>query len=164
MRSISCAALLIALAVVSRSGPASAGPLDPVPVVNGQKLKVVYRVTGVIANNQLETAFVCTSLDSKDVLVAVEIFKYDGNLQNDVTAGNGVDVIEPGHTGGTVTNSIASIGEDEKITNLFVVLGSARILASSSKLLCSAHLVSAAGSPPSVMTALPVFRKGQKGD
>jgi hypothetical protein len=158
---------LAALVLTPLAGPARAGLLDPIPSVNGQKLKTIYTVTGVTADfGGLETVFFCTSVDKKDVLVAIQIFDYDNTLLNDVTAGNGVDTIEPGVTTAIETNSVAAIDEDQTLTpSDSANHGSARILASSSKIICSAHLISAAGTPPTSMTTLPVFKKtSQKGN
>jgi hypothetical protein len=168
MRFVTCGALLAALVLTPIAGPARAGLLDPIPVVNGHKLKTIYTVTGVTAGTGgLETVFFCTSVDKKEVLVAIQIFDYDNALLNDVTtADNGVDTIEPGESSSMETNSVAAIDEDVTITPTDDANhGSARILASSSKIICSAHLISATGTPPTSMTTLPVFKKTkQKGN
>lgn len=114
--------LLLALAVFSLGRHASAGAVDsvrPVLSTGGAAAKHVFSVTGVIKNNNLDTAFICTSLEANiTAKVAVETFSAEGGSPlNDVSAatGNGVVTLGPGMTGTIGTGATAGVHEDEVI-------------------------------------------------
>ena len=155
--------------LVCTASVAPAGVIDsPVPLVNGQKVKTVFIVPGVTAGiADIETQFLCTSLDSKSAILAIEVFDdVGGGPLNDVTAGNGVDsAVDPGQTTTLETNNIASFQSDDHIDAVNANSGSARILSTSTKITCTALLVggASAGTPTS-MASLQVIKKSQKGD
>jgi len=56
-------------------------------------------LNGVIKTNNLETAFVCTNVDSAPRDIGVELFDETGALRNSVHAGNGAFLdVAPGQT------------------------------------------------------------------
>ncbi len=155
-----CAVLLLA-------APAGAGLGDKPPLLNGDtKAKHVYSMTGVLSEtNGLSTVVTCTSLEkSKDLLFAVEFFGTFGAALNDVTTA-GVVTIPPGETRsiGSLDTSMYTETYAAGLSRIFEVL-SARVLATSSKLLCNAFLVEEDGTP-TVGSRLPVYKKTkQAGD
>jgi hypothetical protein len=152
----------------TRSVARGRGVIDsPIPLVGGLKVKTVFIVPGVSAGfSDFETQFLCTSLDTKAITVAIEVFDDSGGgPQNDVTADNGVDAIGVGETSAFETNDIPSFESDEHIDTVAANSGSARILSTSSKVACTALIVAGASlTPPTSMTNLQVIKKSQKGD
>jgi len=161
-----------AAVVVMSLAPAavSAGILDsPLPLIAGLKTKYIYTVTGVTsATGGLETVFHCTSMDKKPFKMGIEIFKGDGTGPlNDVAAGNGEQDFNPGQSRTIVTSSnVDAFDEDKNITALGSVdQGSARIVSTSSNIVCTAMLVDPNNAPPTSMVSLNVFAKTkQKGN
>jgi len=80
--------IVLTLLLLSLGRPAAAGLGDtPLPTfADGTPAQAVYTALGVIKNNNLETDFVCTSLDSVPVDVGIQVFDETGALRNDVTA------------------------------------------------------------------------------
>jgi hypothetical protein len=144
--------------------------------------KWVYTVTGVTANRgnagpQLETAIICTNLEtSKSAHIGVEFFgKNGGNPLNNVTAKNGeVLNVPPGATRTFATHNATSLMEDERdfIGNAtetdptIIEQGSARIISTSTKLLCTAFLIdNNENVGENNMAQLNIIKKNvQKGD
>jgi hypothetical protein len=159
-------ALLVS--ILGLAAPASAGVVDsPLPMIPGiGKLKHVYTITGVSDGGDLGTAFICTNLDSKSVFVGVEIFAAGGGTpMNDVTMDDGTALASPGQTVTIELEQIVSFFETDLINETNQVAhGSARIVATSTKLLCTAALVEKFTEPAVSMLPLPVIRKTQKGD
>src|SRR5262245_4929940 len=82
---------------------ATAGPGDSaVPSIsNSQATRVMFMIPGVIKNNGLESAFMCTSLEQVDTTFAVEIFDpATGAVLNNVAVGtaNGALTLPAGAT------------------------------------------------------------------
>lgn len=160
---------MLALGFVLSAAPVRAGVIDsPIPAIPGiGKLKHVYTVTGVSDGGDLGTAFFCTNVNDQNVFIAIEIFASGGGGPlNDVTADVGTHMPSPGQTSTFELQPIQIIFEDESFGSLPQVKhGSARILATSTKIVCSAVLVEKFNEPAASMTTLPVFKKGvQKGD
>lgn len=140
---------VLAALMVASSG-AHAGPADtPLPTFSDGKPAVsVYLASGVVKNNNLETLFVCTNLDTVAVDIGAEVFDETGALRNAVNAGNGAVVgVAPGRTQTIGTGATVTFHEDVDITlngagsganNLRN--GSGRIVASSGNIACSAML------------------------
>ena len=164
-------AIFVALFLTSHIGarPALAGIVDtPLPtLVAGKKTLHVYSVSGVGggAGGLFGTYFSCTSTDTATIQVGVEVFHYlGGGPQNDVVATS--LAVAPGQTvlfgagGGAagIVNVQSNLGDGG------VVLGSARILATSKKLVCSAFLAERTSAPPISMVYLTIVKKTtQKG-
>lgn len=153
------------------AGTAAAGPGDAaVPSISASaSTRAMFIVPGVIKNNGLETAFMCTSLDIAAATIAVEIFSPDdGAVLNNVATGtlNGTMPMPPGSTVTISTGSSVGLHEDLAITALGNVRnGSARILSTTTRVLCTAILVEKVGATPATVATLKVFsRRKQNGD
>ena len=139
----------------------------PLPVFSdGSKAKLIYSVPGVIANRAgMATSFHCTNIDKKPVTIGVEIFQWNGIVQNDVSLNQGVitDIL-PGNTRTFSTqNTVVFFDDNIILGGQSIFQGSARIIATSNKIICSAMQVSET-DPPAAMVALPVLKgKSQKG-
>ena len=155
-------AAICAIAVVLVSLPTSAGIGDKdLPLLNGQKTKLLYTVSGVTDTGVLATVFHCTSTErdgGKTIELGIEVFDLFGNRANDVTAGEGVTFMSPGHTRTLSTQATVAFGNETDINTGTVAQGSARIIATSKNVLCSAMLVDAVNNAPTSMVMLPVFR------
>jgi len=159
--------------------PAHAGPADsPLPTFSDGKAAVaVYTAVGVIKNNNLETAFVCTNVDSAPRDIGVELFDETGALRNSVHAGNGAFIdVAPGQTKTVDTSASALLHEDQIITldltvgNMLNNLrnGSGRVVATSKNVSCMAILVdkfhsicdpaAPCNNPPPTVANLPLTR------
>ena len=140
---------------------------DPPPAINGDTpSKVIYTTSGVFDSATNATIVACTSTQKtggSNVLFAVEFFA-DGALQNDVTVGDGDSTLTPGDTDIISTRAITNVGD----TPIAVApgiggTGAARVLANSTAIICSAHIVEVATGD--YQTSLPMFKKAkQAGD
>jgi hypothetical protein len=136
-----------------------------------KKPSLKYTMTGVATDASTVLNVHCTSLEKvNSVEVGLEVFSETGAPLNDASAGNGNVVILPGGTRTIVAND-AGTGSAFFFENEFVNLagdpsqGSARIIATSSKILCTASLTSLTGNPPALLMDLHLFKgKSQKGD
>ncbi len=163
-------------AVLASATLASAGVIDsPLPNLGSSvATRHVYTVTGVMKNNNLETDFICTSLEPFNTIrVGVEVFTATGgNPMNDVSSGvgDGAQDVLPGTTVTIGTGNTLGIHEDEVISAAALPAGSlkngsARILATSSKIICNAIVADDLSDPPTSMVPLKVFaKKKQSGD
>jgi hypothetical protein len=141
---------------------------DAAPSLGGQSAKVVYYVNGVTKNNGMETEFVCTSLDSSGTYhIGVEIYDETGAAAfNNVSAGDGEEIVAAGGTLTIGTGNTAGFHETEVITAMPLNLrgGSARIVSTSRRLFCQAFLVEELASPPAAFMPLKVIGRKQNGD
>ena len=110
----------------------------------------VLRVPGVINRTGTATVFLCSSVDSANVHIGVEVFDDAGVLQNDVHAGAGAVLnVAPGATVTISTSGTGAFLESAIVTvSAFFAQGSARVVASSSKVHCNA-MVTDDAQPPS---------------
>jgi hypothetical protein len=143
---------------------ALAGVADsPVPFLNGFSARHVYTIPGAIKNNNLETLFICTSVDQSSVTLAVQVFAATGgDPLNDVAAGEGVETLAPGATTTIATGATVAFHEDDLLASLGAASlrnGSARIIATSKRILCDAFVVDEFGSTPVTMAPLKVLSK-----
>jgi len=156
---------------------AYAGPTDtPLPTFSDNKAAVaVYTAAGVIKNNNLETDFVCTNVDSVPVDIGVEVFDETGALRNAVNAGSGAFLnVGPGKTVTVGTAGTAAFHEDQTITlngagsgaNL-LRNGSGRVVGTSKNLLCTAFVLdklhaiadpALSSVPPPPFAAIPLSK------
>jgi hypothetical protein len=164
MKELSC---VVALVVALLATPAIAGIADsPLPeLVAGKKTLHLYSVSGVggtvIAG--CATYFSCTSTDTASMQVGIEVFGgAGGGPVNDATA---TSVSVP--PGGSVmfgTGSAVAISIDSNL-GTGPVRGSARILSTSKKLICTAFLADRDNAPPTSMVYLTIVKKvNQKGE
>ena len=151
-----------------------AGVVDsPLPVLQtGAPARHVFTVPGVIKNNNIETVFSCTSLESSNtIVVAVEVFgALGGGPLNDASTPSldGAETLQVGETVTITTGATVGFHEDEIIDSLgaaSVRNGSARIISTSKKIACSAFITDELNDPPSSMTSLSILSKQkQNGD
>ncbi len=160
-------AAICAITVILVSLPTDAGIGDKdLPLLNGQKTKLLYTVTGVRDSSNLATLFHCTSTEStsgKDIRLGVEVFQWDGTSTNDIASNFGVEIISPGRTVTLATQSISSFSEDDAMNTGAIFQGSARIFATSKNVLCAAMIVDPINDPPTSMVMLPIFRATKQG-
>jgi hypothetical protein len=160
-------ALSCALTFLFASLPSEAGIGDKdLPLLNGQKTKLLYTVVGVRDSLNSATVFHCTSTErtgGKDIRLGIEVFYSDGGLANNVAVGEGrVDLI-PGQTSTLSTRETAVFFVDRDIGARGINQGSARIFADSKNVLCSAMIVDPLNDPPAAMVMLPVFKGTKQG-
>jgi len=170
---------ILALLVGALARPSHAGPADtPLPTFSDGKPAVkVYTAVGVIKNNNLETDFFCTNLDSANHDIGVEVFDETGARRNAINvADNGaILTVGPGQTKTIGTSHTRQLHEDAVITldlgtgtgldNL--KNGSGRVVATSKNISCAAVLVdklhqicdpnAACNNPPPTVVSLPLI-------
>ncbi len=163
---------------------AFAGLVDsPIPDMDpSHPERAIYFVPGVIKNNNLETEFNCTNLDSQVVRIGVEIFDEQGNGPlNDIASGV-ADGAQDVPIGGAVTigtGNTPAIHESEVIQFLSLTPpinvrnGSARIISTSKRVICHAFVVDQFSDPDPPPPALPeapamlplrIISRKQRGD
>jgi len=162
MQSLPRMSMSLALAVVLGAAPtaARAGVADsPVPeLLPGQKTHHVYSVPGVTQSLGVVTMFSCTSLEKTATMqVGVEIFPNAGGPPANSAAATSLS-LAPGATVNFSTGAAAGFSVDAALIGAFV-RGSARILATSKKLMCTAFLADAGNAPPSSMAQLTIISK-----
>ena len=174
-----------AAAALAVASPALAGVIDsPVPTLNGQAATTVFYVTGVQATagqqtigwvKNLDTIFTCTSLENAATLTfGVEVFTYTGVEVSTYPASL---PLNPGETLSISTNPVTGLfsGGLIELGGKTVPGGSARIISTSKKIMCSAVLTRTGtqdheAREPGVDDVLgascnlPVVRTEQKGD
>jgi len=158
------AAVTLTLGAVSR--PVRAGIADsPLPVLTaGGTTLHLYSVPGLIDSAGLGTFFSCTSTDTATMQVGVEVFFPSGGAP----ANDAVATSLPVGPGATVLFGTSAAVGILIYSNLGVGLlsqGSARILATSKKLVCTAYIADTGNAPPTSAWQLNVIKKtAQKGD
>ena len=157
--------IVITLALCLTAAPTFAGIADtPLPtLVAGKRTLLVYSVPGVIASGDLGTFFSCTSTDTATMQVGVEVFGSAGGGPFNDAAATSLSV-GPGATVIFGTASSAEISIDSNLGGFFSK-GSARILATSSYLLCTAYIADRFTAPPSSGWHLTIVKSTkQEGD
>jgi len=184
MRDVVATVILSTALVLASLTPVFAGIVDsPVPDMDpSHPERTIYLVPGVIKNNNFETEFNCTNLDSKVVRIGVEIFDELGNGPlNDISSGV-ADGAQDVPVGGAVTigtGNTPAIHESEVIsfTNLSPPInvrnGSARIISTSKRVICHAFVVDQFSDPDPLPPAQPqapamlplrIISRKQRGD
>ncbi len=116
---------------------------------------------GLIKRLDAETDIFCSSIATGAIDIGVQVFKPDGTLANDVTAGNGAILgVTPGSTVTFGTTGTLAIFENTVIVLPGIAQGMARVVSNSDQLLCSAAVVDAGNSPPGAMSSLVGFGAG----
>jgi len=148
----------LALCLIAHA-PAQAGIVDSaLPVLSaGATTFHLYSVPGVIRFNGVSTFFSCTSTDSAATQVGVELFGPAGGAPGNDAAATSLSVA-PGATVIFGTGAAAGISIDSNLGGLFSK-GSARILATSKKLACTAFLADDGNAPPTSMAQLTIIAK-----
>lgn len=161
--------LCLALASVLSAGRASAGILDsPLPMLGGVQSAHLYSVTGVVSAAGLATFFSCTNPSSSTVSFSVQVFVDGGGDPCNDAAAAAVS-IPPGGTKllSTQNNVQSSFFDSSPIgaTDMFITIGSARIVSTAKDLLCTVFVADVYNSPPMTMMRLNAGKKGKmKGD
>jgi hypothetical protein len=144
---------------------AGAGVADGVPLLKGTaKAKVLWTTGGFTTNSNVSALFGCTSTEragGKSIIWGVEFFE-DNAAVNDVTLSQGVVTAPPGATFFVANRDTSLFLEDSTIAQE-VSFASARILSTSSKLVCTGYLVDRINNPPTMIMMLPLFKKGKQG-
>jgi len=152
--------------------PARAGIGDKaLPLLSGQKTKLLYTLNGVSDTAQMATVIYCTNTapsGGNAVRVGIEVFNFAGNQMNNTGGGQGTANVLPGTTWTFVTKAATAFPLDIQILPSaapFTNGASARIFATGKTIVCSALLVDKTGNPPESMATLPIFstlkQKGQ---
>ena len=151
---------LVALALLASSlSPASAGiGNSPIPAPFTQH---AFSVAGVISNDRFSTYFSCTNAGSQSVTVGVEVFGPSGGASINTAATTAIR-LAAGATAIFGTTSSESFIVDGILGTGTVTKGSARILATSKKLICGAFLADPGSVPTVSMVSLTIVPKGQK--
>ncbi len=152
-------------AVLASAAVASAGVVDTaLPTLPGdtKASKIIYTVTGVIDNNSsIATCVTCANVDKSNLTIGMEVFNWDGVQLNDASAGNGSRTLHVGTTRTICTNLTDPYNEDEVIVLSGAAdQGTARIVSTSKKILCSAAVLARTGFS---MSSLSVFRQTKQG-
>jgi hypothetical protein len=148
----------IAIAVfVGQMRPVSAGVVDtPIPAPFTQH---VFTVPGVMATTTLATMFHCTNLDAQAVTIGVELFgDAGGGPYNDAAATSASVAIGATVLFGT-SPLVGAIPGDLDLGGGGMGRGSARILATSKKIACTAAVLDPVNAPPTSGWHLTIIAK-----
>jgi hypothetical protein len=132
-------------------------------------LAPLFTVPGLINHGTLATYFACTNADTVAATVGVEVFD-QGGIQLTNESSNATSLAPHATILFGTQTSLALVIDCELGATCAsapgdVTKGSAIILTSSKKIVCTAFVADSNGSPPASMTNLTIVRKGkQKGD
>jgi hypothetical protein len=158
--------IVITLVLCLTATSALAGIADsPLPVlVAGKKTFHVYSVPGVFADPIFGTYFYCTSTDTAPMQVEVEVFTGGGGAPYNDGVATSLSVA-PGATASFGTEIAAAISFSPDLGAAGLGRGSARILATSKKLVCTAFVADTGNAPPTTSWQLTIIKKTtQKGE
>jgi hypothetical protein len=152
-------AALVAVLTLA-AAPAFAGIADsPLPVLQaGATTFHLYSVPGVIDSAGLGTFFSCTSTDSATMQVGVEIFYSPGGAAGNDPVATSLSV-GPGATVIFGTSAAVGISIYSNLGVGGLSQGSARILATSKKLICTAYIADLGNAPPATAWQLTIVAK-----
>lgn len=158
--------VILTACVLACAAPVRAGVVDsPLPVLlPGATTYHLYTVPGVLDGGGVATLFGCTSLEATATIqVGVELFpQLGGAAANDAVASS--LSFEPGATKYFGTGPTLWFGVNSSL-GYAGTRSSARILATSKKLTCTAFVADEGNAPPTSMTSLTIIAKTkQKGD
>jgi hypothetical protein len=159
-RIVTCASALVL------AGQANAGVLDsPLPTLGGVKTSLAFAASGVINAAGLATLFSCTNTSSDPVSASVELFVDAGG--SPCNTADDVDVeLDPGESVmfSTQNNVQSSFFSTQPLTavDMFLSLGSARIVATGKGLLCTAMVADVYNSPPQSMSQIVLAVRGKQ--
>ncbi len=147
--------LTLLVAPAARAGIAD----SPLPVlVAGQTTLFLYSVPGVVHGGGLGTFFSCTSTDTSPMQVGVEVFGFAGGAAVNDAAATSLTVA-PGATVKFGTGLAAGFTVNSDLGEGGASNGSARILSTSKKLICTVFIADAASAPPTSMVQLTIIAK-----
>jgi hypothetical protein len=132
---------------------------SPLPVlVAGKTTLHLYSVPGVNAGGGLGTFFSCTSTDTATMQVGVELFgSAGGGALNDAVATS--LSLGPGATRTFGTAFAVDLVVNSNLGTGALANGSARILATSKKLICTAFVADDGNAPPTTGWQLTIIAK-----
>lgn len=145
--------LVLAGAIVALTLTAArAGITDPTP----SGFIHVWTVPGVIHNGNIGTAFVCTATDANTV--SVEVFDGAGTLKSNGSSAT----LSAGQSATFATQALPNLATWLDMGTTGAFQGSARVIATTSKVLCTAFYIDIDAA---LITTLPILKKTkQKGD
>lgn len=115
-------------------------------------------IPGVSNRGNVELEVLCTSLAATPIHLGVELFDAAGVLSNQVALGNGAALnVAPGATVTFGTSGTVSLLETSVITAPVLPQGMARIVSTSSEVVCNALSVDSSVSPPASLSTLTGF-------
>jgi len=117
-----------------------------------------YSVPGVIRSVGIATYFSCTSTDTATMQVGVEVFAAPGGAPVNDAVATSLSVA-PGATVIFGTGSAVGISIDSNLGSGSMSKGSARILATSKKLACTAFVADQGNAPPTSAWQLTIIAK-----
>ena len=145
---------------LASAAPVVAGVADsPLPVLEaGATTYHLYTVPGGIASLGLGTYFACTSLEpAASIQVGVELFGPSGGAPENDAAASSLS-LPPGATRIFGTSGAVGISVDSSLGGVGSKI-SARILATSKKVACTAFIADFSNAPPTSMTYLTIIAK-----
>jgi hypothetical protein len=148
--------LVVVLLGSTLATPARAGVVDsPLPAPFTQH---VFTVPGIIQNGASSTFFSCTNLDAVDVTIGVETFASLGGGPSNDAAATSLSVT-PGATVMFGMSSAAGYSISSNLAAGGMSKGSARILATSKKIACTAWVADVTNDPPTSSFQLTIIAK-----
>lgn len=160
IRALSALAILASIVLATAPRALAGIADDPVPPLQGQAARLVYSVTNVVNNGSLGTYFTCTNVDSGDVRVGVEIFGAAGTSFNDPSPSS--QILPAGVTKTFGTATALGLAIDSNLGAGAFPMGSARILATSSRLICTAFVMDPNNTIPSSGWQLTIVAKAKQ--
>jgi cysteine-rich repeat protein len=148
----------VSMGAVSALGPdVAAGPHALPQFSDGKSALVIKTIPGFTKRGQLQSLVLCTSTASSPIDIGVEVYAADGTALSSIAAGVGSILgVTPGQTVTIGTSTTAAYTETVVIPLADGLQGSARIVASSTQLLCDALLMDDLATPPVTLTRLGV--------
>jgi hypothetical protein len=145
--------------LILAAAPTFAGIADsPLPVLTpAEKTLHLYSIPGVIRAVSLGTFFSCTSTDTAPMQVGVEIFAVNGALLNDAAASS--LSVGPGATVMFGTSIAPGFAISSDLGAPAISKGSARVLSTSKKLICTAFVADRFNDPPQTSFQLTIIAK-----
>ena len=156
-------ALLIGTALLAPAPLEAVSVSDkPLPVLFGatKKAKLLYTATGILDSTDFATSFQCTSTErtgGPTITVGVQLFDENGVVESQVDQADDIAVIPPGNTRTISTRATPTFSGEVSLDSPGLQQASARIRATSKKLICTAYLVEQSG-PSISITTVPLFR------
>jgi hypothetical protein len=152
-------AALVLILVLLAVRPVAAGIADSAlpEILPGAKSVHLYSVPGVTRSFGMGTFFSCTSADTAAIQVGVEVFGAGGLAANDPVATS--LSVPPGATVLFATGPAAAFLPNSDLGVGLLLQGSARIVATSKKLVCTAFVADAVGTPPASGWPLTIVAK-----
>jgi len=147
------------LSTLSAGVPASIGAVPSSIVLptfsDGKPATDAVLFAGVVKKLSMETAVFCTSTAATPIDIGVEILAVNGTVANDVHAGSGGVVgVAPGQTVTFGTSGTVALLETSVIVLPSIDQGVARVVSTSTDVLCTAASLDASAAPPAAMSNL----------